>query len=163
MTNPRAQIQKLLRLSKSSNPNEAAAALKKAHALMEKYGYTDIHEYSRQWQQDVVLLIEKYHLGEDSYILIERLIEVAEESGYSDNSFYQQGLLQGIERCLKEQFPDRDTEIKNTEVTEVIIDDDEEYHRLSDIELRGSVIGDGITFDFLRGDDITKNDYSLDD
>ena len=162
MTNPRAQIQKLLRLSKSSNPNEAAAALKKAKELMERYGYTDIHEYSRQWQQDVVLLIEKYHLGDDSYILIERLIEVAEESGYSDNSFYQYGLLQGIEECLKREFPDRDTELKNP-VTPIEIEDDDEYQRISDIELRGSTIGDCITFDFLHGYDITKKDYSLDD
>ena len=162
MSNHRAQIQKLLRLSKSPNPNEAAVALKKAHELMEKYGCTDVLEYSEKWQQDIVSLIEKYPMGDNYYVLIDRIMEVVGESGHAEDPTYQEAFIDGIKACLKRRFPDLYKDWENKYVIEVEIPcSDEEYNAYRDIQLNGNVIGDLITADFLDGVDIKKEDYYL--
>ena len=95
------QIQKLLALSKSDNPNEAAVALKKAHALMDKYGY-------QEWQQ----ILNSYQFDVDISPLIKRIEEVSKECGYADNEVYQKGLVDGIKSTL---FHEKENRIKEEE------------------------------------------------
>lgn len=127
------QIQKLLALSKSDNPNEAAVALKKAQELMDKYGY-------QEWQQ----LLNSYKFDLDISPLIRTVEKVSHD--YVDNEAYQKGLVDGIRCTLAYLFDEEEPEYAEL--------DAEEYDK-------GFAVGNDVSGDFFEGIDVEKEKYKV--
>lgn len=117
MTEHISQIQKLLALSRSDNPNEAAVALKKAHALMDKYGYkdTDIQTYDKEWEKNLYSWISIFNLGEKGLILMKELQKIyhppqkvsSTSNAITDDTFwYDYGFIEGVKNALSEIYED---------------------------------------------------------
>lgn len=108
MTEPREKIEKLLRLAKSGTAGEVAAALSKAHTLMEKYGFSEADFVVQDDSIRTPFEAEMFRILKEFTTEKEARDFIRSHAFVNPLPEYRSGVLEGLSEALSVMYSDSD-------------------------------------------------------